>query len=76
MKIKELTQKQLSSVRCPTCGVAAGERCVTSARGLRFAPHPDRKLLASEAVEKKNSRDKLTSISGGHRQLISGSMLF
>jgi hypothetical protein len=55
MKIKELTQKQLSSVRCPTCHVAAGERCVTSAGGLRFSPHPDRKILAAEAVEEKSN---------------------
>jgi hypothetical protein len=56
MKVKELTRRQLSSVRCPTCGVAAGERCETSAGGFRFSPHADRKLLAAEAVEKSETR--------------------
>jgi hypothetical protein len=28
MKKSELTPKQSSSVPCPTCGVAAGKRCV------------------------------------------------
>lgn len=53
MKVKQLTPKQLCSVPCPTCHVAAGERCVTSVGGIRFWPHPDRKYLAAEAVEEK-----------------------
>jgi hypothetical protein len=28
MKMKEFSPKQLSSVSCPTCGVAAGEGCL------------------------------------------------
>jgi len=53
MKIKQLTPKQLCSVPCPSCHVAAGERCVTSVGGLRFTPHTDRKVLAAKAVEDK-----------------------
>ena len=53
MKKKELTPKQLLSVRCPTCGVAAGKRCVLHSGGPRNEPHVDRKLAAMEALEKK-----------------------
>jgi hypothetical protein len=53
MKVKELTRKQQSSIRCPTCGAAPGERCVLNSGGLRFEPHPDRKILAAEAVVKR-----------------------
>ena len=52
MKTKQQpTLKQQSSVACPTCGVAAGKRCVLSAGGLRNEPHPTRKLLAAAALE-------------------------
>jgi hypothetical protein len=53
MKMKDLTPEQLSSVPCPTCGVAAGERCVLHSGSLRSEPHLDRKLSAAEAMEKK-----------------------
>jgi hypothetical protein len=53
MKKKELTPKQLSSVACPTCGVAAGHRCVLQAGGLRREPHLARKHSAAEAIERK-----------------------
>ena len=53
MKLKQLTQKQTISVRCPTCDVAAGKPCVLQAGGLRFGSHPNRKLFAAETVEKK-----------------------
>ncbi len=56
MKVKELTRKQLSSVRCPTCGVAAGDLCVLNSGGLRSESHPDRKLLAAEALEKRGTK--------------------
>jgi hypothetical protein len=56
MKIKELTRKQQASIRCPTCGAAAGERCVLNSGGLRFESHPDRKILAAEAVEKRGTK--------------------
>ena len=53
MKKKSLTTKQLSSVECPTCGVAAGMRCLRYSGGLRSEPHIYRKLSALETVEKK-----------------------
>jgi hypothetical protein len=57
MKGKLLTRKQVSSIACPTCGVAVGERCKTGAGGLRFLPHADRKILAAEAVEKRLTKE-------------------
>jgi hypothetical protein len=56
MKKRNLTPKQLSSVPCPTCGVAAGQRCVLHSGGLRSEPHVDRKLSAIEATERKSRR--------------------
>jgi hypothetical protein len=53
MKIKELTPKQLSSVPCPTCGVAVGKRCVLHSGARRSEPHVDRKLSAAAAIETK-----------------------
>jgi hypothetical protein len=53
MKKKELTPKQLSSVPCPTCGVAAGKRCVLLSGAPRSKPHVDRTFAASEALERK-----------------------
>jgi len=53
MKMKELTPKQLSAVPCPTCGVAAGKRCVLLSGAPRNEPHVDRKIAATEAVEKE-----------------------
>jgi hypothetical protein len=49
----ELTPKELSSVPCPTCGVAAGERCHLHSGSPPFEPHLDRKLCAIEALEQK-----------------------
>jgi len=48
-----LTIRQASSVRCPTCGVGIGERCVLHSGGPRLEPHVDRKLAAADALEKK-----------------------
>lgn len=53
MKMK-LVLKQKSSVTCPTCGVAAGKRCVLIAGGPRNEPHPNRKIAAAEVLEKKS----------------------
>jgi hypothetical protein len=53
MKRKELTPKQLSSVPCPTCGVAAGERCVLHSGAPRSGPHVDRTFAAAEAIERR-----------------------
>ena len=61
MKVSDLTRKQLSSVRCPTCGAAVGERCVLNAGGPRFEPHPDRKLSAAETVEKRRLQKRASN---------------
>ena len=58
MKVKQLTRKQQSSVACPTCGVAAGKRCVLVAGGPRNEPHPNRKVAAAEAIEKKANQGR------------------
>jgi len=52
MKTKP-TPRQQSSVACPTCGVAAGKRCILGAGGLRNGPHAGRRLLAAGAPGKK-----------------------
>jgi hypothetical protein len=51
MKKKTLAAHQLSSVVCPTCGVAVGQRCLLHAGGLRSEPHVDRKLAAIETIK-------------------------
>lgn len=53
MRMNELTPEQFSSVPCPTCGVAIGERCVLHSGALRSEAHIDRKLSAAEAIETK-----------------------
>jgi hypothetical protein len=53
VKTKELTQAQILSVSCPTCGAAIEEACELHTGGLRTEPHRDRKLSAAEAVETK-----------------------
>jgi hypothetical protein len=53
VKKKELTPKQLSSVSCPTCGVATGKRCVLLSGAPRSNPHVDRRLAAAEAIGRK-----------------------
>jgi hypothetical protein len=55
MKMNDLTKKQISSVKCPTCGAGVGRRCELSSGGLRFEPHIDRKLSAGEVVERKRT---------------------
>jgi len=50
---KKLTPEELCAVPCPTCGVAAGERCVLHSGGLRSEPHVERKFEAAEAAKKK-----------------------
>jgi hypothetical protein len=52
MKRKELTPEQVISVPCPTCGVAAGERCVLHSGGLRSGPHVDRTYAAAATIER------------------------
>jgi len=53
MRMKDLSPTQLSTVRCPTCGVPAGLRCVLHSGALRSESHVDRKLAAADAVEAK-----------------------
>jgi len=54
MKKNELTPKQVSSVRCPTCGVPPEESCVLHSGAPRSEPHVDRKFAAIEAIEKES----------------------
>jgi hypothetical protein len=54
--MKDLTPKQLLSVPCPTCGVAAGMRCERYSGVPRKMPHPDRKIAAAEALAHKKSK--------------------
>jgi hypothetical protein len=56
MKMRDLTAKQLIAVPCPTCGAAAGERCVLHSGAPRSEPHVDRKLSAAEVIEKRIPR--------------------
>jgi hypothetical protein len=53
VKTKDLTRKQILSVRCPTCGAATKEACKLHTGALRTEPHRDRKLAAAEAVGPK-----------------------
>jgi hypothetical protein len=62
MKIGQLTHKQISSVRCPTCGVATGKRCILVAGGLRNEPHRSRKSLAAETVGKKRKKESRAAL--------------
>jgi hypothetical protein len=50
VKTKDLTRKQILSVRCPTCGAATKEACRLQTGDLRAEAHRDRKLAAAEAV--------------------------
>jgi len=56
MKSKELTLKQILSVRCMTCGAAVGEACELHTGAPRTEPHRDRKLSAAEAVENETGK--------------------
>ncbi|MGI0133767.1 MAG: zinc finger domain-containing protein [Candidatus Micrarchaeaceae archaeon] len=56
--MRELTQKQVSSVPCPTCGVAVGQRCVLNTGALRIEPHPDRRFSAAAVIERKSQTTK------------------
>lgn len=53
MKIQHQTKKGISAVPCPTCGVAAGKRCVLIAGGPRNEPHWNRRIAAADVVEKE-----------------------
>jgi hypothetical protein len=53
MRMRDLSAGMFLAVPCPTCGVAAGMRCLLHSGGRRNEPHIDRKLIAIEAVETK-----------------------
>jgi len=53
MRMNDITPELFLSVRCPTCKVASGNRCLSYSGGLRTESHIDRKLAAIEAVETK-----------------------
>jgi hypothetical protein len=57
MKRRQLRLKQISSVRCPACGVATGKRCILAAGGLRNKPHGARKSLAAKTMGKKPKKE-------------------
>jgi len=44
----KVSEKQALSVRCPTCGARAGEKCELSTGLPRTDPHRDRRLAASD----------------------------
>ncbi len=53
MRMNDMTPELFLSVRCPTCKVASGNRCLSYSGGPRTEAHIDRKLAAIEAVETK-----------------------
>jgi hypothetical protein len=53
MRMLDLPRSELWSVRCPTCGVAAGKPCHLASGSTSMEPHLDRKLSAIEALEQK-----------------------
>jgi hypothetical protein len=46
----KVSEKQVLSVRCPTCGAKPGEKCELSTGQARTDPHRDRRLAAAEKV--------------------------
>jgi hypothetical protein len=53
MNKRDLTDEQMISVPCPTCGMPVGKGCVLYAGDLRPDPHGSRKLAAVDALEEK-----------------------
>jgi len=53
--MRDLNPKLVLAVRCPTCGVAGGKRCVLHSGQPRTEPHLDRRLSAIEALESKTA---------------------
>ena len=50
-----MTNEQLSSVTCPTCGASIGEPCVWDFGGLRLGPHLNRELSASAVIKRNDN---------------------
>jgi len=45
---KELSPKDVLSIRCPTCGAKPGEKCELSTGQPRTGPHRDRRLISKD----------------------------
>jgi hypothetical protein len=45
---KEVSAKKVLAMHCPTCGATPGEKCKLSTGLLRFEPHRDRRLIATD----------------------------
>jgi hypothetical protein len=56
VKTKDLTEEEILSVTCATCGASIGECCELNTGAPRTEAHRDRKLRAIEAVEEKSSK--------------------
>ena len=54
MEQKEMTNEQLSSVTCPTCGASIGEPCAWDFGGLRLGTHLNRELSASAEIKRND----------------------
>jgi hypothetical protein len=70
MKRRDLTPKQILTVRCPTCGVNPGKRCELVGGRLRTTPHRDRALHAADVVEGEKWRDRSPTPSAEEALLI------
>ena len=55
MEKKEMTNEQLSSVTCPTCGANIGEPCIWDFRGLRLGTHLNRELSVAAVIERNDT---------------------
>jgi hypothetical protein len=53
MKKKGPSSKAVFTVACPTCGVAAGKRCILTTGKPRIEAHVNRRLSALEMLERK-----------------------
>jgi hypothetical protein len=53
MVLTHPTPKQFLSIPCPTCGVAAGMRCVLHSDAPRKEAHINRKVFAIAAMQKR-----------------------
>jgi hypothetical protein len=53
MRMRDLSRRELCSVRCPICGAAEGKFCHLASASTSIEPHLDRRLCAMEALEQK-----------------------
>jgi hypothetical protein len=59
MEKKNLTEDQVFSVCCPTCGVSVGEPCIWNSGGLSLGPHLNREMSALKLIERGKPNDNL-----------------